>query len=93
MANILKSFNSNPIASALSGTQRMSVGGGARIPRFGPSFAAAGTKSVKAPGLTPKLAPTVQDMLSRAKRTRRSGYKKTAPSTAALGKPPQAGDM
>lgn len=92
MANLLSAINSSPIASALSGTQRMSVGGGARIPRFGPSFAAAGTKS-KAPGLTPRVSPTVQDMLSRPKRTRRSGYSKTAPSASPLGKPPKAGAM
>lgn len=85
----------NPLAaikSALSGSMRPAVGGGSPVPRFGPRVAAAATPraasktsplSVGGSGASPGLI----DMLSRPKRARQSGIKKTSPikGAASLG--------
>lgn len=74
-------FGSNPLAaikSALSGGQRMAVGGGSPMPRFGPRVAAKGTPAPSAMSVGGGAPKGVGDMLSRPKRTRSSGYSKTA---------------
>ena len=76
------------LKNALSGTQRMAVGGGSRIPRFGPAIAAKPTKPV---GIGQPAVPSVQNMLSRPKRTRQAGYSKTAPSPKGLSVPKLGG--
>lgn len=70
----LMSGGGTGVKSALSGLQRMSVGGGKRVPSFGPAVSASPIKQGNA-GLA---SPGLVDMLSRPKRTRQSGIKKTA---------------
>jgi|SRR5579859_1238198 len=78
------------LKSALAGTLRPAVGGGSPVPRFGPRVAAAATPRAVASPLSlggSKASPGLTDALSRPKRTRSSGYKKTSPvkGAASLG--------
>ena len=78
--NALASMNSgNAVKSALSGVQRMAVGGGRRVPSFGAAQTASPTRAAPMGSLGPGNAPaSVQDLLSRPKRTVRSGWTKTS---------------
>ncbi len=78
----------NSIARVLGGGGTTSTQSPGRVPHFGPAIAA-----VKPPASPMSLgggsaSPGVQDMLSRPKRTRSKGYKKTAerPGSAKAGK-------